>query len=116
MKKDEKETINEKTPQRNIFENQLLLNHPASPAVTRLTKPDPVMMDKEVIVIKGFLWVQQDKLFSKWKERFIVLTSHYIQFFKKASSRISEMGAFIMKVLETSLKSSCFPLLAGETQ
>ena len=56
-------------------------------------------MDKEVIVMKGLLWVQQDKLFSKWKERFIVLTSHYIQFFKKASSRISEMGAFIMKVI-----------------
>merc|ERR1712106_1218217 len=54
--------------------------------------------DKEVIVMKGLLWVQQDKLFSKWKERFIVLTSHYLQFFKKASSRISEMGAFVMKV------------------
>ena len=58
------------------------------------TKPS----DKEVIVMKGLLWVQQDKLFSRWKERFIVLTSHYLQFFKKTSSRISEMGAFIMKV------------------
>jgi len=62
-------------------------------------------MDKEVIVMKGLLWVQQDKLFSKWKERFIVLTSHYLQFFKKASSRISEMGAFIMKVKLSDMSS-----------
>ena len=55
--------------------------------------------DDEVVVMKGMLWVQQDKLFSRWKERFIVLTSHYLQFFKKASSRISEMGAFVMKVV-----------------
>ena len=45
MKKDKKETINEKTPQRNMFENQLLLNHPASPAVTRIPKPDPDIID-----------------------------------------------------------------------
>ena len=38
-------------------------------------------------------------MFSKWKERFIVPTSNYLQFFKKASSRISEMGAFVMKVV-----------------
>ena len=101
MKKDKKETINEKTPQRNIFENQLLLNHPASPAVTR---SDPGMMDKEVIVIKGFLWVQQDKLFSKWKERFTVLTTQYLQFFKKTSSNISEIGAFVMKVIIMKMK------------
>jgi len=60
---------------------------------------DTKKCDREVIVKKGLLWVQQDKLFSRWKERFIVLTSRYLQFFKKTSSRISEMGAFIMKVL-----------------
>ena len=64
-------------------------------------------MDKEVIVMKGLLWVQQDKLFSKWKERFIVLTTHYLQFFKKASSRISEMGAFIMKVPKPHIMQVC---------
>ena len=101
MKKDKKETTNEKTPQRNMFENQLLLNHPASPAVTR---SDPGKMDKEVIVIKGFLWVQQDKLFSKWKERFTVLTTQYLQFFKKTSSNISEIGAFVMKVIIMKMK------------
>ena len=50
------------------------------------------------IVKKGLMWVQQDKLFSRWKERFIILTPDYIQFFKKGNSRISEMGTFIFKV------------------
>ena len=54
--------------------------------------------DKEVIVMKGLLWVQQDKLFSRWKERFIIMTTDYLQFFKKGSSKISEMGNFLFKV------------------
>ena len=50
------------------------------------------------IVKKGLMWVQQDKLFSRWKERFIILTPDYLQFFKKGSSKISEMGNFLFKV------------------
>ena len=44
------------------------------------------------------MWVQQDKLFSRWKERFIILTTGYLQIFKKGTSRISDMGAFVSKV------------------
>ena len=55
-------------------------------------------IDKEVIVMKDLLWVQQNKLFSWWKERCMVLTSHDLQSFREASSRISKMGDFIMKV------------------
>jgi len=54
--------------------------------------------DPDRILKKGLLWVQHDKLFSRWKERFVILTSDYLQIFKKASSRISEMGAFQYKV------------------
>jgi len=55
--------------------------------------------DREAILLKGLLWVQQDRaLFARWKERFVVLTSHYLQLYKKTSSTISEMGAFITKV------------------
>ena len=50
------------------------------------------------IVKKGLMWVQQDKLFSRWKERFIILTPDSLQFFKKGTSKISEMGTFIFKV------------------
>ena len=44
---------------------------------------------------KGILWQQRDKIFSRWKDRFFVLTNDYLQCFKKGSSRITEMGGFI---------------------
>ena len=50
------------------------------------------------LVRKGLMWVQQDKLFSRWKERFIILTTGYLQIFKKGTSRISDMGTFVSKV------------------
>ena len=54
-----------------------------------------------VPVLKGCLWVQKERLFPKWKERFCVLTSEYFQCFKKSHSSISEMGDFVTKVSET---------------
>ena len=48
---------------------------------------------------KGLIWLQRDKLFSRWKERYVILTSDYLQCFKKASSRITEMGPFLFKVV-----------------
>ena len=47
---------------------------------------------------KGLLWQQKDKLFSRWKERYFVLTKDYFHCFKKATSKITEMGGFIFKV------------------
>ena len=47
---------------------------------------------------KGLLWQQKDKFFSRWKERFFVLTDDYLQCFKKENSRISEMGSFLSRV------------------
>ena len=47
---------------------------------------------------KGLLWQQRDKLFSRWKERYFVLTKDYFHCFKKATSKITEMGGFIFKV------------------
>jgi len=60
----------------------------------------------ERIVKKGLMWVQQDKLFSRWKERFIVLTPEYLQFFKKSTSKISEMGNFIFKMRLSDISSN----------
>ncbi len=48
---------------------------------------------------KGLLWQQRDKLFSRWKERYFILTKDYFHCFKKGSSRLTEMGGFIFKVL-----------------
>lgn len=48
-------------------------------------------------VRKGLLWQQKDKFFSRWKERFFILTDDYLQCFKKENSRISEMGSFLAR-------------------
>jgi hypothetical protein len=47
---------------------------------------------------KGLLWIQRDRLFSRWKERFVILSQDSLYIFKKAVSSIAEMGQFIMKV------------------
>lgn len=51
---------------------------------------------------RGLLWQQRDRLFSRWKERYFVLTRDYLHCFKRASGsandRISDMGQFIFKV------------------
>ena len=31
------------------------------------------------LLCQGLLWVQHDKLFSRWKERFVILTTDYVQ-------------------------------------
>ena len=62
------------------------------------TALDLVLGAREETLRRGLLWVQEDKLFSRWRERFIVLTTTHIMVHKKAASRISEMGAFLYKV------------------
>ncbi|XP_076327268.1 uncharacterized protein LOC143234094 [Tachypleus tridentatus] len=48
---------------------------------------------------KGLLWQQRDKFFSRWKERYFVLTLDYLACFKKGSKvGTSEMGSFQFKV------------------
>ncbi|XP_059086329.1 uncharacterized protein LOC131883019 isoform X2 [Tigriopus californicus] len=47
---------------------------------------------------KGLMWQQRDRLFSRWKERYFVLSKDYLQCYKRGSSRISEMGGFIFKI------------------
>ena len=49
---------------------------------------------------KGLLWQQRDKLFSRWKERYFILTKDLLQCFKKETSKITEMGGFMFKVRE----------------
>ena len=50
------------------------------------------------IVKKGLMWIQQDKMFSTWKERFVILTRTHMQIFKKGTTKFSDMGAFLNKV------------------
>ncbi|XP_058451632.1 putative uncharacterized protein DDB_G0277255 isoform X2 [Malaya genurostris] len=51
---------------------------------------------------RGLLWQQRDRLFSRWKERYFILTRDYLNCFKRASGsaseKISDMGQFIFKI------------------
>ncbi|KAG8263714.1 hypothetical protein J6590_027647 [Homalodisca vitripennis] len=48
---------------------------------------------------KGLLWQQRERLFSRWKERYFILTRDYLHCFKRSSGtdKISDMGQFIFK-------------------
>ena len=50
------------------------------------------------VIRKGTLWHQRDKLFSRWKERFFILTQDYFHCFKKDCSQLSDMGEFLFKL------------------
>jgi hypothetical protein len=70
--------------------------------------------DGSTMVLKGVLWTQRDKVFSRWKERYFVLTTDYLQCFKKASpsvmhSAASEMGRFIFKLKLTEVRNCRCP-------
>lgn len=47
---------------------------------------------------KGVLQQARDRLFSRWKERYFVLTRDYLACFRRGSTKYSEMGSFIFKV------------------
>lgn len=55
-------------------------------------------------VKKGVLMQQREKLWSRWKERYVILTRDYLNCFRRSSNvhrsgvTLSEMGSFIFKV------------------
>ena len=58
----------------------------------------PEVGEPDLTLKKGLLWQQRDKLFSRWKERYFILTRDLLQCFKKGTSRITEMGEFIFSI------------------
>ncbi|KAH9360785.1 hypothetical protein HPB48_018240 [Haemaphysalis longicornis] len=63
------------------------------------TAPTDVPSTEPTIVKKDLLWQKRDKFFSRWKERFFVLTKDYLACFKKESMiGTSKMGRFVRKV------------------
>lgn len=62
-------------------------------------------IDHSSTIKKGLLWQQRDKLFSSWKERYFILTQHFLQCFKKETSRITDMGGFLFKIKLAEIES-----------
>jgi hypothetical protein len=46
----------------------------------------------------SLMWVQRERVFSRWKERVVVITKDYLQCFKKGSTQLSNVGRCIFKV------------------
>ncbi|BES89252.1 Hypothetical protein domain [Nesidiocoris tenuis] len=63
--------------------------------------PSVISVGREIHAIKkGLLWQTRERLFSRWKERYFILTKDYLHCFKRSSGvhNISPMGQFIFKV------------------
>merc|ERR1719397_433579 len=52
----------------------------------------------EAALLRGVVWVQRERLFARWKERFCILTRDYLHCFKKGSTQLTECGPFLFKV------------------
>jgi len=69
------------------------------------TDPGEVSTSECTTMKKGLLWQQRDKLFSRWKERYFILTKDFLQCFKKETSKITDMGGFIFKIKLSEIES-----------
>ena len=47
---------------------------------------------------RSLLWIQKEKLLSRWRERFVVITEDYLQCYKKGLAQLSQMGDFLFQV------------------
>ena len=51
------------------------------------------------------MWLQRERIFSRWKERFFNLTQDYLQCFKRGSTPNTEMGPFLFQVRLSEIQS-----------
>ena len=61
------------------------------------------MFSSNCAIIRGLMWLHQEKMFSKWKEKFLVVTKDYIQIYKKGSVEGTQMGDFQFQVASSNL-------------
>ncbi|XP_047471016.1 probable serine/threonine-protein kinase dyrk2 isoform X2 [Penaeus chinensis] len=73
-----------------------LSQHSLRPATPELDQEDGIV--SVPALRKGVLLQARDRLFSRWKERYFVLTRDYLACFRRGSTKYSEMGSFIFKV------------------
>lgn len=95
---------NSYTPQR---QQQLPMEVGQTNAMSQANGLAPYDSGQDVFTVKkGVLWQQQNhekftqRLFSRWKKRYFILTTDYLVCFKRSSARVghSEMGRFLYKV------------------
>ena len=63
----------------------------------QLTPSSPLSQTTSPLV-RGVMWVQRERISSRWKERFFILTKDYLQCYKRGTSQATEMGPFLFQV------------------
>jgi len=58
---------------------------------------------KHSLPLRGLLWMNRDKIFSKWKERFFILNSSFLLCFKKEPTIVSDLGCLVFKMALSSI-------------
>ena len=58
-------------------------------------------------VLESMMWVQREKLFSRWKERVVVVTEDYLHCFRKGSAQLSHAGQLLFKVKNAGINKKC---------
>ena len=79
----------------NLYGGQVEVTAQNSPL---LPLPTSLTTNNSTTLMKGVLWQQREKRFSRWKERFFVISNDYLQCYRKGTSKISEMGGFIYRI------------------
>jgi len=54
---------------------------------------------------RGFMWCLQDKMFARWKERFVVLTKDSLKIYKKTTSPVLASSSLLHDIPMTSVRS-----------
>lgn len=88
----------QQNPRKNSYNHALAKSQENLVKVSSDETADDVFETESTTLKKGLLWQQRDKLFSRWKERYFILTKDFLQCFKKETSKITEMGGFIFKI------------------
>ncbi|XP_040568049.1 uncharacterized protein [Lepeophtheirus salmonis] len=90
-------SVNLNSNKKNSYRSALCKSQENLVKATAFNVDESLDKDKSTLK-KGLLWQQRDKLFSRWKERYFILTTDYLHCFKRRTSRITEMGEFIFKI------------------
>jgi len=88
----------QQNPRKNSYNHALAKSQENLVKVSSDETADDVFEPESSTIKRGLLWQQRDKLFSRWKERYFILTKDFLQCFKKETSKITEMGGFIFKI------------------
>lgn len=90
--------MRDRTERKNSYNHALAKSQENLVKISSDSGAEDVFEQESTSIKKGLLWQQRDKLFSRWKERYFILTKDLLQCFKKETSKITEMGGFIFKI------------------